>query len=286
MSNVPKDWQTLLTAGKPWVVLTGAGVSADSGIPTYRDAKGTWLGSQPIQHQDFLSNPRLRRRYWYRSMNGWPDVRDSAPNPNHDAIAHFEAQGWVELLITQNVDRLHQRAGSQKALDLHGRLDRVKCLSCGDYYAREWLQGLLEQLNPKHIHGGSLTRRPDGDVDLEADAEADMQLVDCERCGGILMPDVVFFGGSVPRQDVDRCNEAIEKAAGLIAIGSSLQVYSGFRLCKQTVALDKPVLIFNEGITRADDIASVKIETDALKTFRTTVSGLPPRQNLSATSTA
>lgn len=286
MSNVRKDWQALLTAGKPWVVLTGAGVSADSGIPTYRDAKGTWLGSDPIQHQDFLSNPRLRRRYWYRSMNGWPDVRDSAPNSNHDAITHFEAKGWVELLITQNVDRLHQRAGSQKVLDLHGRLDRVKCLSCGDYYAREWLQGLLEQLNPKHIHGGSLTRRPDGDVDLEADAEADMQLVDCERCGGILMPDVVFFGGSVPRQDVDRCNEAIEKAAGLIAIGSSLQVYSGFRLCKKTVALDKPVLIFNEGITRADDIASVKIETDALKTFRTSVSGLPPRQNLSATSAA
>lgn len=219
-------------------------------------------------------------------MNGWPDVRDSAPNPNHDAIAHFEAQGWVELLITQNVDRLHQRAGSRKVLDLHGRLDRVKCLSCGEYYAREWLQGLLEQLNPKHIHGGSLTRRPDGDVELEADAEADMQLVDCERCGGILMPDVVFFGGSVPRQDVDRCDQAIETAAGLIAIGSSLQVYSGFRLCKKTVALDKPVLIFNEGITRADDIASVKIETDALKTFRTSVSGLPPRQNLSATSAA
>ena len=286
MSNVRTDWPALLTADKPWVVLTGAGVSADSGIPTYRDAKGTWLGSEPIQHQDFLSNPRLRRRYWYRSMNGWPDVRDSAPNPNHDAIAHFEAQGWVELLITQNVDRLHQRAGSRKVLDLHGRLDRVKCLSCGEYYAREWLQGLLEQLNPKHIHGGSLTRRPDGDVELEADAEADMQLVDCERCGGILMPDVVFFGGSVPRQDVDRCDQAIETAAGLIAIGSSLQVYSGFRLCKQTVALDKPVLIFNEGITRADDIASVKIETGALKKFRTTVSGLPPRQNLSATSTA
>lgn len=286
MSNVRTDWPALLTADKPWVVLTGAGVSADSGIPTYRDAKGTWLGSEPIQHQDFLSNPRLRRRYWYRSMNGWPDVRDSAPNPNHDAIAHFEAQGWVELLITQNVDRLHQRAGSRKVLDLHGRLDRVKCLSCGEYYAREWLQGLLEQLNPKHIHGGSLTRRPDGDVELEADAEADMQLVDCERCRGILMPDVVFFGGSVPRQDVDRCDQAIETAAGLIAIGSSLQVYSGFRLCKKTVALDKPVLIFNEGITRADDIASVKIETDALKTFRTSVSGLPPRQNLSATSAA
>lgn len=284
MSNYRTDWQALLAETGPWVVLTGAGISADSGIPTYRDAKGAWLGSQPIQHQEFLSNPRLRRRYWYRSMNGWPDVRDSAPNANHYSIADFEALGKIELLITQNVDRLHQRAGSQNALDLHGRLDRVKCLGCGEFYNREWLQQFLTQLNPKHIHGGTLTRRPDGDVDLESHAEADMQLMDCEQCGGILMPDVVFFGGSVPKADVARCDHAIEHAAGLITLGSSLQVYSGFRLCKKTVALDKPLLVFNEGVTRADDIATHKIESNALAQFRSAVAALETKLTRSSPS--
>ena len=176
--------QEIAPGDKRWVVLTGAGVSAASGIPTYRDARGNWLGSNPIQHRDFVNELSARKRYWSRSMLGWPGVRDALPNRLHRSLARWEATGDIELLITQNVDRLHQRAGSERVIDLHGRLDRVCCLDCGAGYEREAIQAGLRERNPgrPELHGSI---RPDGDVDVQLDSLPDLCLVDCSACGGM-----------------------------------------------------------------------------------------------------
>lgn len=249
-----------------WVVLTGAGASAASGIPTYRDRSGKWLGSQPIQHREFISEFRHRQRYWARSVLGWPGVRDAQPNELHRTLASWEQQRGLSLLITQNVDRLHQRAGSQSVIDLHGRLDRVRCLDCGAGYDRQEIQQQLLDKNPDHPCAAG-TVRPDGDADLPPDAIDRFEIVDCAACGGMLMPDVVFFGGSVPKTRVRDCEQAIEAAAGLIVIGSSLQVFSGFRFARLAHELGKPLVIINEGMTRADPLADIKLEHDALRNF-------------------
>lgn len=259
-----------------WAVLTGAGVSAGSGIPTYRDARGTWLRNRPIQHQEFLADPAARRRYWGRSMVGWPGVRDARPNALHRALARWETLGHVECLITQNVDRLHQRAGSAAVVDLHGRLDRVRCLDCGADYPREWLQQQLERLNPQ-LPTLAAVARPDGDADLDANQVEGIQVVDCQACGGVLMPDVVFFGGSVPQDRVARAFAAVESADGLLVVGSSLQVYSGFRFVRHAAGLGKPVVIVNEGITRADHLATLKITDNALALLEQTLNHWEPR---------
>ena len=246
-----------------WAVLTGAGISADSGIPTYRDSKGNWLGATPILHQEFLQSQSKRQRYWGRSMIGWPGVRNATPNQHHHALVSFERAGRIEALITQNVDRLHQRAGSEQVIDLHGRLDRVCCLDCGAGYERETIQKELLQLNPHNTPGPS-GARPDGDADLPEELVARIRVPACAACGGLLMPDVVFFGGVIPKNRVASCERALTAADAILVIGSSLQVYSGFRLCRQAVTQGKPLLIANEGITRADDIATLKISENAL----------------------
>ena len=246
-----------------WAVLTGAGISADSGIPTYRDSKGNWLGATPILHQEFLQSQSKRQRYWGRSMIGWPGVRNATPNQHHHALVSFERAGRIEALITQNVDRLHQRAGSEQVIDLHGRLDRVCCLDCGAGYERETIQKELLQLNPHNTPGPS-GARPDGDADLPEELVARIRVPACAACGGLLMPDVVFFGGVIPKKRVASCERALTAADAILVIGSSLQVYSGFRLCRQAVTQGKPLIIANEGITRADDIATLKISENAL----------------------
>ena len=256
-----------------WVVLTGAGISADSGIPTYRDGNGRWLRNTPIQHQEFVADASARQRYWGRSMVGWPGVRDALPNDNHRALAAMEAMGRVELTITQNVDRLHQRAGSQRVTDLHGRLDRVLCLDCGAGYEREEVQRELESLNPHH-QGLVAAARPDGDADLSPKQVNDIHVWDCPACCGLLKPDVVFFGGSIPRQRVQQCEQALESADGLLVLGSSLQVFSGFRFCKMAVAQNKPLVILNEGLTRADGLADLKVSDQALDLFRKSIQTL------------
>lgn len=248
------------------VVLTGAGISARSGIPTYRDASGNWLRNQPIQHSEFIQSAHRRQRYWGRSMAGWPGVRDAKPNNLHLALTRLEATGVIELIITQNVDRLHQRAGSRQVVDLHGRLDRVLCLDCGAGYQRDEIQCQLEQRNPQHSAYAAKIQ-PDGDADLNDDQVAGIFVVDCAVCGGLLMPDVVFFGGSIPRGRVDVCQQAIDRADALLVIGSSLQVYSGYRFCKQAYQRDLPIYIVNEGLTRADDLATLKINDNALDHF-------------------
>ncbi|MBT5208493.1 MAG: NAD-dependent protein deacetylase [Halieaceae bacterium] len=259
-----------------WLVLTGAGISADSGIPTYRDNSGTWLRNRPIQHQEFVQQRESRQRYWGRSMIGWPNVRDARCNANHSALVDFERSGRSTLVITQNVDRLHQAAGSQNVIDLHGRLDRVVCLDCGAGYERDRVQQELEKLNPQH-RGFEAMARPDGDADLSAEQVRDVNIWDCEVCGGMLKPDVVFFGGTIPRERVTRCQEALTAADGLLVIGSSLQVFSGFRFCRQAVEQRKPLVILNEGTTRADEMATLKINAHALSLFREVTSSLAPR---------
>lgn len=275
MTEMVEQLQDFFHRYRRWAVLTGAGVSARSGIPTYRDASGRWLRNRPIQHQEFISSIDKRRRYWGRSMVGWPGVRDARPNAVHLALTRFEQLGRSEHIITQNVDRLHQRAGSCHVTDLHGRLDRVRCLDCGAGYEREYVQLQLLRLNPHHS-GFSASARPDGDADLSDEQVASVTVFDCEACGGMLMPDVVFFGGSVPRERVDTCLQALTAADGLLVVGSSLQVYSGFRFCKQAVAQDKPLLVINEGSTRADDIATLTLRDGALNALMQAIDSLPP----------
>ncbi len=244
------------------VVLGGAGLSEASGLPTYRDRNGTWQHRKPIQHRDFLRDHATRQRYWARSMLGWPAVREAQPNEAHRQLAVLEQAGHIELLITQNVDRLHQRAGSRQVLDLHGRLDRVRCLDCAAIIEREQLQGRLLALNPD-LCAAPGTPRPDGDRDLPDTVLADFQVPGCSRCQGVLMPDVVFFGGTVPRARVDSAMEALRRADALLAIGTSLQVYSGYRFCRQAASLQMPIVVVNPGPTRADDLATLRLHCSA-----------------------
>jgi NAD-dependent SIR2 family protein deacetylase len=243
------------------VALTGAGISAGSGIPTYRDARGHWRGREPVKHHEFVSDPARRRRYWARSMAGWPAVRDARPNPAHIAMARLEHRDRLQLVITQNVDRLHQRAGSTKVVDLHGRLDRVRCLSCNALSPRDVLQHRLERLNRAHPEHRAV-QLPDGDAETGDALERELQVPDCDHCGGFVMPDVVFFGGSVPAARVEQCKAAVHSADALLAVGTSLQVYSGFRFCRLAAELGKPIALVNQGITRADDLAELKLNSD------------------------
>ncbi len=267
MTSLQQDALTLanLIAKYPkLVVLTGAGISHDSGIPTYRDHRGTWLHAKPIQEQAFLSEDITRKRYWARSWFGWPKMRDAQPNPAHFALAELEQRGSIELVITQNVDRLHQRAGSRNVVDLHGRVDQVRCLNCNAVYSRDNIQSLLLRQNPwLESVPSSHPSRPDGDMDVPEDIFHALALPKCDACSGNLMPDVVFFGGSVPSPTVTVCRDALDKADALIAIGSSLMVFSGYRFCRRASRQGKPVVIINPGVTRADDLAHAKLQSPA-----------------------
>lgn len=246
-----------LSNGNALTVLTGAGISTDSGIPAYRDHSGRWLASQPIQHQEFISDPHARQRYWARSILGWPAVAAAQPNSAHSALVELEKRGLIDILATQNVDRLHQRAGQQKAVDLHGRLDQVVCLICDRRLPRADLQNVLERENPSFTKQSAVIQ-PDGDSDVSASDVANFQVPACEACGGILKPDVVFFGGSVCRNHIARIKQSIDSTAGLLVVGSSLQVFSGYRFCKYVTNANKPLYIINRGDTRADHLATEK----------------------------
>lgn len=242
-------------------VLTGAGVSTDSGIPAYRDRSGRWLRSDPIQHQDFIDNHAARQRYWSRSLLGWQYMRRAQPNAAHTALAAMEAAGCISQLVTQNVDGLHQAAGSQAVIDLHGNLQRVICLQCDARSARSAMQRRLVAANPQ-LSDSVSSLRPDGDAEVEVDA-LDLSKVtvpNCELCDGILKPDVVFFGASVPKPRVRQAMDSLTEADALLVVGSSLQVFSGYRFCRAAQQLGKPIAIINQGVTRADAIATLKIE--------------------------
>ncbi|MDX1318921.1 MAG: NAD-dependent protein deacetylase [Oceanospirillum sp.] len=240
------------------LILTGAGISTDSGIPDYRDQKGEWKRKQPVQHGDFMKSEAVRQRYWGRSLIGWPVIRDARPNPAHHALAELEAMGHVELLVTQNVDRLHQQAGSQNVIDLHGRSDEVICMSC-DYRAkRDQIHDDSARLNPEFTLFTAETA-PDGDADLEVDFST-FKVPACPHCSGILKPDVVFFGDNVPRERVTEVSDALDRADGLLIIGSSLMVFSGFRFCRYAEERGKPMAALTMGKTRADDILQLKLD--------------------------
>jgi NAD-dependent SIR2 family protein deacetylase len=240
-------------------VLTGAGVSTDSGIPDYRDADGEWKRpSRPVQFRDFMADAATRRRYWARGLVGWQHLQRAAPNDAHRALARLERAGRVELLVTQNVDRLHQAAGSEAVVDLHGRADVVRCMSCERRTPRADFQGELVDLNPAWAELGARAA-PDGDADLARPGYETFRVPDCVVCGGTLKPDVVFFGESVPKERVGRAMCALAGADAALVIGSSLMVYSGYRFALAAAELRKPIAAVNLGRTRADELLEIKV---------------------------
>ena len=258
-------------------ILTGAGVSADSGIPGYRDENGNWKRRPPVMLQDFLGSEATRQRYWARSMIGWPVVARAQPNSAHAALAALEAMQRLHMLVTQNVDGLHQRAGSIEVIELHGSIGRVICLACGATQARETVQRALMEMNPRYWDEVAETA-PDGDADLEHCWLDEFSVPQCGRCGGMLKPDVVFFGEGIPRPRVDAARVALAEADAMLVVGSSLMVYSGFRLCEQAHAMGKPIAAVNLGRTRADHLFTLKVEHgcgEALTDLVERVSAIP-----------
>jgi NAD-dependent SIR2 family protein deacetylase len=245
----------LLAAGEV-VVLSGAGVSTDSGIPAYRDEEGRWKQSPPMQLREFTGSQLAQKRYWARSMVGWQRMARAEPNPAHHALAELERRGKLRLLITQNVDGLHSAAGSQRVIDLHGRLDRVICLDCRSLSARSQLQARLALQNHELLRS-AFVARADGDVELETDYER-FVLASCERCGGVLKPDVVFFGENVPAPRVEQAMAALDGARCLLIVGSSLMVFSGYRFARAAARRGLPIAVVNRGKTRADELAVLR----------------------------
>ena len=245
----------------PVTVLTGAGVSTASGIPGYRDRDGNWKNASPVQYADFVGSAGWRQRYWARSFIGWQRFSRAAPNNAHAALAELEARGHIDTLITQNVDGLHQRAGSRNTIDLHGRLDAVRCLDCKSAVHRDAWQAELEDANAGY-EADAASIKPDGDAEIAEAAYASFNVPACGTCGGIMKPDVVFFGESVPRPRVSDAAASVERSGGLLVVGSSLMVFSGLRFVRQAVEIGKPVAIVNHGKTRADDLATFKLEGD------------------------
>jgi len=241
-------------------VLTGAGISTASGIPGYRDADGNWQRKPPLTHQEFIADLAVRKRYWARSMLGWPMMRDARPNTAHIALARLAQQDRVAHLITQNVDGLHTAAGSMNVLELHGRLRQVRCMDCNATHAREWLQASLVAANP-HFSATSATVAPDGDADIEANFN-DFEIAPCAACGGMLKPDVVFYGDSVPLPRARAALAAVAAADALLIVGSTVMVRSGYRLCEAAHAAGKPIAAINLGRTRADPLLSLKLQID------------------------
>lgn len=248
-------------------VLTGAGCSTESGIPDYRDRDGQWKrASTPVMYAAFMHEPRVRQRYWARSMLGWLHFRAALPNAAHRALVELERRGQVGLLVTQNVDRLHQRAGSRQVVDLHGRLDRVRCMGCGLIRPRDDYQRELLAANPAWAGLDAVTA-PDGDAELEGQDFSGFVVPACPRCGGTVKPDVVFFGEAVPRERIDVASRAWQAADAVLVVGSSLMVYSGYRFVRAAALAGKPVAAVTLGHTRADPLLTLKLDakvSDAL----------------------
>ena len=240
--------------------LTGAGCSTASGIPDYRDDQGEWKRRPPVMIQAFRTQDAVYRRYWARAYAGWPRLTAAAPNAAHRAFAAWEAAGTLLHIVTQNVDRLHQRAGNRAVIDLHGRLDVVVCLSCGARTDRQALQAAMTAANPDWY--ASAVTAPDGDADIDASLIESFAAPRCDGCGGLLKPDVVFFGENVPGDRYSRAREALAGADALFVAGSSLMVYSGFRFVRLAYDAGLPIAIVNRGRTRGDDLAELKIEGD------------------------
>jgi NAD-dependent SIR2 family protein deacetylase len=243
-----------------WFVLTGAGVSTLSGIPAYRDERGAWKHKAPIQFRDFVQSEALRRRYWARSFVGFERVQRAEPNGAHRALARFERLGRSRLLVTQNVDGLHQKAGSGQVIDLHGQLAEVECLACRALSSRAAMQHRLLAHNPWLAAATSAYATPDGDAELDGSSHEALVVPSCEACAGVLKPAVVFFGENVPKARIERAYEVLAESDALLVVGSSLMVFSGYRFARRAAELGKPVVVLNQGFTRADALAALKLE--------------------------
>jgi NAD-dependent SIR2 family protein deacetylase len=239
-------------------ILTGAGCSTDSGIPDYRDGDGAWKRAQPVLFQSFMQQSSTRQRYWARSLVGWRHFQRAQPNDAHYALAQLEREDRIEALVTQNVDGLHQAAGSQAVIDLHGRLDFVRCMVCEHRIARETMQSELVRANRSWASFDARTA-PDGDADLESRDFSSFNVPDCPACGGILKPDVVFFGESVPTERVTAAMRRLEHCDAVLVVGSSLMVYSGYRFVHAAAQRGKPIAAINLGRTRGDALLTLKV---------------------------
>jgi NAD-dependent SIR2 family protein deacetylase len=253
-----------LLEGRRVVVLTGAGCSTESGIPDYRGPETPPRPRPPIQHREFVDHAHIRRRYWARSALGWSRFSAARPNAAHTALAELEQRGAIAGVITQNVDSLHGAAGSGTVVELHGALARVRCLACAEVATRDALQARLLAANLGWFdRSHSLGLAPDGDSDLPEELVADFAVVACEACSGTLMPDVVFFGGSVPRATLDAAWALFDRAEVLLVVGSSLAVFSGYRFVRRAAERGIPVAILNRGPTRGDEHAVLRIDARA-----------------------
>jgi NAD-dependent SIR2 family protein deacetylase len=266
---------TDLVADGGVVILSGAGLSTESGIPDYRGPSGRARRAEPMTYQAFVRGEAARQRYWARSHLGWRHVARAAPNAGHRAVAELEHRGLVSGIITQNVDGLHQAGGARQVIELHGSLDRVLCLSCGQRTSRTELDERLRAANPGWAAEVTVIN-PDGDAVLGDEAVGRFRVVDCLRCGGLLKPDVVFFGENVPRPRVDECYALVGRAATLVVLGSSLTVMSGYRFVRQAARCGIPVVIINQGATRGDAHAIATIDAPLGRTLTTLVERLGP----------
>ena len=254
-------------------VLCGAGVSTASGIPDYRDRNGERKHAEPILYQDFVKSEASRQRYWARSFVGWQRFSKARPNAAHYALAEMEAAGRIRTLITQNVDRLHHEAGSRSVIELHGDLAKVRCVSCGERRPRDEFQQRLHDANSAW-HGDVFRYRPDGDAELAEQSYADFNVPACAVCGGIVKPDVVMFGESVPKPRVGDAMRSVDETDALLVVGSSLMVFSGYRFARRADETGKPIAIVNLGVTRADDIAALKLDGVCTKVLGAAAEGL------------
>jgi NAD-dependent SIR2 family protein deacetylase len=260
--------ERFLESARRLVVLTGAGCSTESGIPDYRSPGGAWTRHKPIQYGAFVRSAEVRRFYWARSFRGWPRFAAATPNRAHRALAELEARGRVHQLITQNVDDLHQEAGSRAVVQLHGRNRVVVCLDCRGEFPREAMQERLATLNAGWLAAAPWDRlradeadfAPDGDAEVGKEVIADFRVPECQRCGGVLKPAVVFFGESVPQEKVAYAMDRVNACDALLVVGSSLTVWSGYRFAKRAAERGVPLAILNIGPTRADALATLKIE--------------------------
>ena len=247
-------------------VLTGAGLSTASGIGDYRGADGAWKRRPPVELRDFLNSDRARRRYWSRSMVGWPPFAAALPNEGHRALAALQRAGRIAATVTQNVDGLHQKAGHDDVIELHGRLADVRCLDCAGRFHRATVQNWLESANPDFAsRTGALLA--DGDAELGDAALECFEVPRCPTCGGVLKPDVVFFGESVPRRVVDAALSGLDRASAVLIVGSSVMVYSSFRFCRAAHAHRKRIVAINRGVTRADALLDFKVDHDCAATL-------------------
>jgi NAD-dependent SIR2 family protein deacetylase len=244
------------------LVLTGAGLSTASGIPDYRGRDGVRRGRAPIQGPEFRKSPAVQQRYWARSMVGWPTMSEARPNAGHVALAALEQGGRIGSVLTQNVDGLHQRAGSLSVLELHGNIRTVRCMVCDATFSRAFIQTVMSEANPSLVHALAQPA-PDGDAHIEPDALDEFHAPFCLHCGGALTPDVIFFGDNIPAARTVEALRRMDDADALLVVGSSLMVYSGFRFARMAAASGKPIAAINQGITRADDLIDLKVEASA-----------------------